>query len=834
MEGWLQDLRIGARGLRRRPALALGVVVTLGLGIGATTTVYSVVDGVLVRPLPYEEPSQLVAIGRLVPDGGVGASFLGGPGGATLDPLPAFAFRALQERARSFERVGGIEPAARIIPDGGDGPEIVPALRVTPELFPLLGGGPLLGRVFLPEEYTVAGGDVLMISEGAWRRRYGADPDVVGRTLEGEEGSGTAATVVGVLPSDFSPGAAFYPADEVPEFYLPMPLDHPRYDRGTAALHVIARLSPSSSIEQARGDLSRLAAELGEEERDLLPDGAGPGLDLGLVGLHEQTVGSTADALWLFLGAASLLLLLASMNAATLLLTFAMDRSRDLSVRVALGAARRRVVRLLLLEAVILSVGGGVLGLLVAYGGVGVFLRLAPSELPRLSGVGVDGRVLAVATVVSLGAGIVAGALPAIRAAFAAPWSRIQDTAPAGARPDRLLSSGLVGGQMALAVVLLSAAGLLFGSFLRIRTADPGFEPHGLVTMSENIESLARSWILAGTRPTSLNSALLWDAVTEPVGAVPGVEAVGASSALPFESSGWAPRLVLRNDADEAFPEGLPGYVITPSYFDAIGAVVSSGRGFVDSDGIDDDRVAIVNRAFVRARASGREIVGEVARLVDGARTTEVRIVGVVEDIVQGRIEDGVRPAVFVPYAQRSWPVVQVVARSSLPEEVLLPELRRVASRINSSIPSRDQRSMRALIALSRTSPRFQAALMGAFAVVALLLAAAGLYASLAHAVARRRHELGVRIALGADRSTLLRWVLARALTPSLGGLAAGAVGALAVSRLLRGLLYGITSTDPTTLACAVLVLASVALAACLLPARRAAASDPVEALRAE
>ncbi len=601
------------------------------------------------------------------------------------------------------------------------------------------------------------------------------------------------------------------------------------------SVFVLGHLVPGTSVEQARVEARRIAADLVAEfpESNLTPDGHPFGI--GLNGLHDQTVGTTGRALGIFLGASGLLLLLAAMNAGTLLLARSLDRTQELSVRIALGAGRSRVVRLLVSEAGVLSALGGAFGVLLAYGGVGIFLRYAPPSIPRLSSVSVDGRVLAVAAVVSLGTGIAVGLLPALHLTRWGPWERLQGAGRSVAEPTSRLRSGFVGGQMAVAVVLLSGAGLLFGSFMRIRAVDPGFEPEGLITMTARPATLRKG--------DSQSPWIAWNRMVAEIGTLPGVESVAGSSNLPFQSSAWSPRLLLPDDSPETVREGVVGYAVTPGYLETMSIELLQGRGIEFTDGPNAEHVALVNESFVRTQLGGRSPINLIVRRVaegDGRRDQvdeilPMRIVGMVADAVQARAEDGPRPAIYVPHTQAvgngyNGPMWTAV-RSQLPTAVVLPEIR---GALAATSLLQNLSTMQVDISAGRTTPRFQAMLIGAFALIALLLAAMGLYGSLAHSVGRRRRELGIRMTLGADRAGVLRMVLGQGMRLSMSGLAVGMIAALFFTRVLTSFLYGVEPNDPATLLMVGGVLVLVSGAACLVPARTATAVDPVKVLKSE
>ncbi len=832
MGSWMKDLRMAGRNLVRRPGFTLGVALTLGLGIGATTTIYSVVDGVMLRPLSYDDPSALVALGAILPTADPVDTETGL---YNLAPMSVQNYRNFRERTRSFENMAAFEPARFLVGELGS-EEYVDAARVPHELFEILGASLALGRMLGGDDYRLGDDGVALITYGYWQRRYGGDPSVLGQPLE-PAGSGARSTIVGILSRDFRPPEAFFPGDEVPEIYAPMPESEAgiksirRWSLGT--LHVLGRLHRGTSVEQARVEADNIAADLAAEfpNQNITPDGHQ--LGIGLNDLHAQTVGATGRTLWIFLGAAGLLLLLTAMNAATLLLSRALDRRQELGVRMALGASRSRLVRLFMVEAGLLSMLGGALGVLLAYGGAGAFLRYAPSSIPRLSTVAVDGRVLAVAAAVSLGTGMMAGLLPALRLTRRAPWERLRSGGHSVAESASGLRTALIGGQLGLAVILLSGAGLLFGSFMRIRAADPGFEPEGLITMT--------TASMGGARRMRIGEAWrLWDPVLVNLGAAPGVTSVAGASDFPFQSPTWAPRLLLRDDGPETVREGIAGYAVTPGYLETMGITLLQGRGIERLDGPDAEHVALVNRSFVRTQLEGRDpmnmVVQRVTEVLGGAdQIIPMRVVGVVADVVQARAEEGPRPAIYIPYTQAdlaqilSWgPVV----RTEQPMDVIVPELRRALAEDN--LLPQDLITMPDRMAATHTTTGFQTMLIGAFALVAMLLAAAGLYGSLAHTVRRRQRELGIRMALGADRAAVLRMVLTQGMRVSMTGLAFGMIATLGLSRVLSGFLYDMEPYDPATLLMVGAVLALVSAVACLAPARRATAVDPVAVLKAE
>jgi putative ABC transport system permease protein len=840
MGEWIRDSRIAARSLARRPTLALGVTLTLGLGIGATTTIYGVVDGVMLRPLPYRDAASLALVGSIPPGAQERA------GGGDLQELGMISlpnYLDFRERTRFFADLAAIEPNLTVLPDIGNGAELVGYANVTPGLLEMMGGTAAMGRLFLPDEYGAGSEQVLVLSYGAWQRYLGGDEAALGRPAERLGGD---ATVVGVLPPDFRPPEALFPGGDPPDLWSPLRSDVPNasqwYSRRRGRLHVLGHLESGTSVGQARVEAGRIAADLAASYPQDNIESDGSHVGIGVNGLHAQTVGATASGLGLFLGAAGLLLLLAVMNAATLLSARALDRTREFSIRMALGSGRARVVRLLMTEAGILSLLGGAIGVGLAYGGVASFLRYAPSSIPRLDGVAVDARVLAVAALVSLCVGVAAGLFPAFRLTRALSWEGARHAGRAFSEPASRFRDALVSGQMAVAVVLLSGAALLFSSFMRIRSVDPGFLPDDLVAMPVAAKGGA-GWDFQAPWVS-------WDRLLDALRAVPGVESVALASNIPFEPPSWSPRLLLPGDGPETVREGIAGYVITPGYLETVGTALLGGRDVRPLDGPDAERVALVNESFVRTQLGGADPIGMTVRWAAGTEwspgdewipppewldggTTPLRIVGLVEDAVQASVEDGPRPAIYVPYTQgRGGPTA--VIRTSLPTESIFPSLRRAAAHFNPMVPPFDAGVLQERIAVARTLPRFQTVLITAFALTALLLAAAGLYGSVAYSVGRRRREIGVRMALGAGRTGILGMVLGQGMRLAITGLVVGMIATTFLARLLTGMLYGVEPDDPVTLLLAGSVLVLVSAAACLVPARRATTVDPASAVKEE
>jgi predicted permease len=822
LDSFGQDLKIAVRTLVRRPAFSLGTALTLGLGIGATTCIYAIVNGVMLRQLPYTDSSRLVTIGSVSP-----LSALVAPGVQDLGPMSILYYQQLRARARSFETLAAVD-TARLMPLATEnGGELnVPAREISPQLLEMLDAKiPAVGRAFLSEEYGTGDEGAVMVTWEEWQRRYGGDPDLIGRTIGRIRGGRVSAVVIGVLPKGFRPLEAFFAAGERPGYYFPERPEALPEDRGWERWYVLGRLRPEVTVEQARGEVERIAADVAREFPDAPGSRTFEGYQyrLGLNGLHAQTIGASGRVLGLFFGAAAVLLILSSMNAATLFLARSLDRMREFGVRIALGAGRSRVIRLILTESAMLAVAGGVLGLLLAYAGVSLFLRYAPPSLPRLNAVVFDVHAVAVALAATSAAALVAGLVPAIRLMFGQTSER-HDFRRSLSEPPSRLRPLLVGGQLTLAIVLLSGAALLFNSFVRIRSVDPGFKPDGLIRIAVPYKD-AR--LVAG-----LEMGQAWDRIMDVFRSVPGVESVAGTVRVPFQTPGLRVRAQLPSGKPDAWHEGVAAYVITTNYLDTIGARVVRGRDFERTDGRRNALVGLVNESFVRSEFRGRDPVGERLRIF--GYSSEIRVVGVVKDMIQARAEDGARPAIYLPYAQATPSTyIEVVVRTSLEPAAILPDLR---ARFKERFPDRepDIVTMPSLIASAQTDPRFRTLLIFVFAAVATILAAVGLHGSLAHFVVQRRRELAIRMALGADRKELIQAVLGRGMRLVLGSVVAGMIATLFMTRILVGFLYDVEPNDPVTLiaTCAVLVLTS--MLASLGPALRATTVNPQAVLKAD
>jgi putative ABC transport system permease protein len=808
----LSDLRYAARSLRKRPGFTFVVVVTLALGVGANTAIFSVVNSVLLRPLPYAEPERLVTLWAK-----------NNKKGLTGQPAAWPNFVDWRAQSQSFEQLAAVRPESFGLSDwGGAGePERASGVRVTTNILAALGVQPALGRDFRPEEEQPDKAAVALVSHGLWQRRYGGDPRLIGRTLALD---GKPYTVVGILPAWLK-----YPGLPIPQTgaevwipYVPLPNEMRRSFANTRA---VGRLKPGVSLARAQAEMDTIAARL---EREYPADNTNVGV--GLVPLHEHLTGRVRLALMILLGAVACVLLIACANVASLMLARAAGRRTETAVRSALGASRWQLIQQTLVECLLLSFVGGLAGLLLAWAGVDWLMKMNAGAIPRAEEVGVDGRALSFTLLVSLVTGLLCGVVPALRSSrldLTAALKEGRRGAGGGVEHRRWLG-GLVVAEIALALVLLAGAGLLIRSFRLVTEADPGFDPRRLLTLSVPLP-------LAGYEDQA-KQALFYDRALERLNALPGVEAaavfrvplVGFASAI-FTVEGKPVAPGTEPNADYR--------TISVNYFRAAGIRLVKGREFTARDKADAPDVIIVNEELARRFFAGEDPLGKRLQIAT-ERTRFREIVGVVADAKLARLDAKADPAIYVPHAQNTWPHALrssfVVVRTSGDPHGLSAAVRGELRAIDPSLAVTQVRTMEEIIGESLAPRRFSAALLAVFAALAGALAAVGIYGVMAYSVAERRHEIGIRMALGARRSEIVRMVLAGGGRLAAVGVVIGLIGAAALTRLMAGLLYGVGASDPPTFALAALVLAGVALAACLVPARRATKVDPMVALRSE
>jgi predicted permease len=800
----IQDVTFGARMLRKNLGFTLVAVVTLALGIGANTAIFSVVNAVVFRALPYPHPERIVS-----------AHWRWGRGES--DSVSATEYAFWRERSRSFEEAAGVSSGgAGFNLTGGVEPQRVQGLRVTEGFFRVLGVQPALGRGFVPEEDRPQGPCAAVITDGLWRGAFGGDLSVVGRQVQL---NGQACAVVGVMPAGFQYQT---PVDVL----TPSQLRVDPHDQGHNT-EMIARLKPGVTIEQAQGEMD---ANL-QPFREAYPNHAHNGeRGIRLVPYREAIVGDVSGTLLILFGAVGFVLLIACANVANLLLARASSRGGEMAVRVALGAGRLRLVRQLMTENLLLSLLGGAAGLALALWGVPALLALSPAGLPRADEIRLDAHAMSFAALASCMTSVLFGVTPALQATRLDVNRSLKASAGrAGAgRVSRRVRSLLVVAEVALSLVLLVGAGLLVVSFGKLRGVSLGFDPENLTTLQVSLNS-------AKYRTT----AQAWELqrrVAERIRALPGVTAVATIPSLPLERGlNMNPVVEGRGGKDSMSAEAR---AVSPDYFRAMGVPLREGRAFSDGDTAEAQPVAIVNEAFARRFWHDGEPVGQFLTLED----KEWQVVGVAADIKEMGLARGVKETFYVPTQQMPDGLTRMLnrgfltswlVRTSAPVE-LNAQLRAAIRETDAELPVARIRPMTAVVSSSIATQLFVTTLMTAFAGLALALTAVGLYGVLSYQVSTRTQEIGIRMALGAQARDVVRLVVGQGLRLTLVGVVLGLAGALALTRVISGLLFNVSATDPLTFAAVSLLLVAVALAACFIPARRATRVDPLDALRHE
>ncbi|MFL5578861.1 MAG: ADOP family duplicated permease [Gemmatimonadaceae bacterium] len=814
VETVLGDLRYAVRTTRRAPAFALLVVLALGLGVGATTAIFSVVDAVLLRPLPYQEPARIVAVMHDV----------------TMPAAPA-NFLDWKREVRAIDAMGAAQASTATI--SGDGPaERIIGLRVTSELLPMTGVRPALGRLFGTEAEQPGRDREVVLSWGFWQRRFAGDRAVIGRsvTLDGQ-----AHTIVGVMPAGFDFPSFWVTGVQV---WRPLALGANASSREIQTLRVFGRLAAGATLAQARAEVATVAARL---ER------AFPGTNrkVTVTPLEEIVVGGVRRTLLVLLAAVGLVLLVACANVAHMLLARGAARRRELTVRAALGASRGRIVGQLLTESVVLAAAGGLLGVALAAAGVRGLAALGAGTVPRLELVSVDGRVLLFAALVSVATGVLFGLAPALRAARDDLASAMRDArgSTGGAREARVRSV-LVASEFALALVLLAGAGLAIRSFERLRAVDPGLDPRGVLSAEVSVYGTGAA--------APERRAAFYDELLARARRIPGVQSASLVNHVPLAGDEWRLSYAVEGrplPEQGAWPAAT--YRVSfPGYLGTVGARLLRGRDVGEGDREDAPGVAVVNETFARRTWPGEDAIGKRIVIGDPREGAPwLTVVGVVHDVVRSRWTDEPHEEVYVPWRQAPMyrtsdgghvGYMTLVLRLACAREArcdaasVAPAVREAVASLDRSVPVSAVQTMDAAVADANARPRFTLFLLACFAGVALALAAVGIYGVMSYAVAQRTREIGVRLALGAAPHTVLRLVVAQGMGVALAGIVAGVLGALVLTRLMAGMLYGVAPTDPATFALVPLVLGLVALVATLVPALRATRIDPLLALRGE
>ncbi|HXM32721.1 MAG TPA: ABC transporter permease [Chthoniobacterales bacterium] len=802
----MADLRYAIRMLAKSPAFSLIAILTLGLAIGANSAIFSVVNAVLLRPLPYPHSEQLVRVFGKQPQ-------------LDLAPNSPANFLEWKEENQVFERIGTyVGQGFNLL--GGDKPERVIGARVSADLLQLLDVQPALGRLFTNDEDQEGRGQVVILSHDFWRNRFGGDANTVRQTITLND---RPYTVIGIMPAGFA-----FPSTRT-QVWVPVAFNAAeRKTRDTNFIDVVARLKPGVSIEQARANMNAVA----RSQTERYPK-TNTGIGVKVVSLQEHTVGDVRPMLVVLLGAVAFVLLIACANMANLLLARAAARQREMAIRGALGASRSRVVRLLLTESVLLAVVGGAVGLLIAIWSLDLLVSLKPANLPRLAEIGVNRTVFLFTLAVSVLTGLLFGVAPALQVSKMDLNEGLKESSHGGTDSPRRqrMRALLVVSEVALSLVLLVGAGLMIRSFSRLLAVDPGFKADHVLTAFVSLP--------VSKYPKREEQTAFFDRLLERLRIVPGVSAAGLVTDIPLyggSSTGF--------DV-EGHPEAAPGTrpmtdyrLINSDYFSAMGMKLVKGRAFSRYDTEAAPGVVIINETMAARYFAGEDPIGR--RLDLSGDPKDLReVVGVVGDVRNYGVDAEVKPEVYVPFLQSApgylssvVSALTIVVRSAIEPTALAAALREQVQALDKDQPVSEIRTMEWYLGDSMAQRRFNMLLLGAFAGLALVLAAVGIYGVIAYTVTQRTHEMGIRIALGAKGGDILRLVFGNAMATTLTGIALGLGAAFALTRLLRSLLYQVSPTDPVVFAAIPLLLLSVAVIATYLPARRAMKVDPITALR--
>jgi len=827
LENLLQDARYGLRMLAKNPGFTAVVVLTLALGIGANTAIFSVVNGVLLSPLPFPNAKRVVSMFQDKPNF---------PKGSISYPN----FLDWQHDNRTFESIAAYRWADGSISGVGE-PEEVKAQRVSATFFPILGVKPILGRNFSAEEDRRGANPTVIISEGLWKRKFGADPNVIGKRLIV---AGTGRTIVGVVPSSFRLKIQNFRSADV---YEPIGEEaDAKFHRRDSfwGMDAIGLLKPGVTLEQAREDMKRLNASLAAAYPDINAN-----IKANIITLKDEIVGDIRPVLLVLFGAVGLVLLISCVNVANLLLARSTSRRRELAIRVALGAGRVRVARQLLTESVMLAVIGGALGLLLAEWGTAAAIAAAPRTVPRAEDIGLDARVLLFTLGVSVIAGVVFGLVPALKTSHTKIGKTLKDSGRAISGYRSRAQAVFVVGEMAMALVLLIGAGLMIRTMTRLWQADPGFDPHNVLGFS-----ITPPPSLAGDSLDAIRAA--YRQIHSTIHSMPGVEGV---------SLNWGAHPMEGDNEVNFWPEGQEQptrqadlaysleYIVEPDYLQTMRIPLLRGRFITEVDNEHSQRVAVIDNSFAKKYFAGQNPIGKHIHILDFDRDATERtwlhltVVGIVGHVNQfGLADDASHPLqaqLYRPFMQASDLLTKEVAhgvgayvrfRSSLNSEAFFQTIRKKLLASNGEMIVSGNESEEEVVARSISSHRFSALLLGVFAALALVLASVGVYGVLAYLVGQRTQEIGVRMALGAKRLDVLRLVLTDGARLTLVGVGIGVAVAFGLTRLMSGMLFGVKPTDPLTFASVALLLTAIALLACCLPARRAMSVDPMVALRHE
>jgi len=805
----LQDIRYAVRKLSRTPGFTTIAAFTLALAIGATTAIFSVIDGVLLKPLPFRDPERVVRVTNLR------------DGNRMVSSVPDFL--DIRAQSKSYASLAALDNQAMNL-TGGSEPERISAARVGATFWSLLGVTPQVGRGFAPNEDSQSAARTVVLSDGLWKRRFGGDRRIVGKTIALD---GNSFTVIGVAPPGFS-----FP--DRPDVWIPLVFAQDDLNpdgRGAHWMGIMGRLAPNVTVTQATSELVTITRRLEEQYPESNTNMSG-----AVIPMQEYLVGDVRPALYVMLGAVAFVLLIACANVANLLLVRAASRESEMAVRTALGAGAWRLVRQLVIESVLLAMIGGVFGTLLALWGVDLLLSMAPNGLPRINEVTVNGSVLVFTAGVTAVTGVLFGLFPALHAARANVGGMLKEgmRGSSGGVASRRARNTLVMAEMALAVVLLVGAGLLIRSFSKLLAVDPGFRAERVVTFA--IAAPDTKYGQYAQRRELVSN------LVERMKRVPGAQGAAVVTGLPLSN------IMMRTSAHiVGTPPERPGErkstdvaMATPGYFTTMGIPLVAGRDFTDRDGSGAPVVSIVNQEFVKRYFPNENPIGKRIELgwdqdtasTGGNMTLGGEIVGVVANVKRRGLSQEVFPETYASYMQPTFSNFSVVVRSTADPSTVMAAIRAQMRELDRDLPLSDLRQLKELVAASVSRPRFYTTILGVFASIALILAAVGIYGVISYAVSLRTRELGIRIALGATGRQVSGLVLQQGVGLAIAGVAVGGAGAYWLTRLLSKLLFGVSATDPLTFVGVAALLTAIAAIASFVPARRAAKVDPLLAMR--
>lgn len=801
MQTFRQDLRYGFRMLARKPSFTMAAIITLAAGIGLNVAIFSIINSILLRPLPYKEPERLVQVWETYQ-----------PDEMASGSASPNNFLDWKNQAQSFEGLSAINLWGYSLTGTSETTEVF-SMQVTTDFFALLGVAPQLGRAFLPEEDQPDKQYVVVISHGFWQERFGGDTNIIGKPIKLDNDT---YTVIGVLRPDFRQSELF--TNYRAEIWVPLVLNPAANDRGRHHLRVLGRLKPGITIEQAQSDMTTIARQLEQAYPTTNTDRG-----VNLVPLHEHATGSIRWALLLLQCATGFVLLIACTNVANLLLSRVTAREKEMAIRSALGASAWRIVRLLLSESLVLALVGGVVGFLIALWGIDLLVSIAPKNIPRLDEISLDWRVFSFTLALSFLTAIFFSLVPAWQATRINLNESLKEGGRSATRGQG--SRGmLVVAEIALTLVLLVGSGLLLRSLIQLQNVDLGFNPENLLTM--------RVSLLDVNYPDRQRVTSFYEQVLARIEALPEVQSASVISTPPMVriNNLWVSFEIEGQPSDPGREPTAQYRLITPGYFHTMEIPVITGRAFTERDTRDTVQVAIINEGFARRHFPDTDPIGR--KVVVGR--TKREIIGVVGNVRHHSPEEEAEAKVYVPHAQNPRGTVMVVVRTVSDPERVVREAQKAVWAGDSDAAVSNVATMNQALSDVIARPRFNVLLLSVFSVIALMLAAVGIYGVMSYGVAQRTREIGVRIALGAQASDVLKLVVGQGMKLALIGVATGLAGAVALTQLMSNLLYGVTATDPLTFAAVSGLMATVALLACYIPARRATRVDPMTALRYE